>query len=132
MEWPELNKFRCIILIPVVPRYVTNYPRPYSYPTPAKKTTTPRPSSGSAAVDRKNKMEDLLQVRKLKENIKEICLIIFFTQRLSDKYDKRKQVVLNVGNSEAAKIEADKTDKMKIMIENLKARLGNLRSGMNR
>ena len=77
-------------------------------------------------------MEDLLQVRKLKENIKEICLIIFFTQRLSDKYDKRKQVVLNVGNSEAAKIEADKTDKMKIMIENLKARLGNLRSGMNR
>ena len=52
--------------------------------------------------------------------------------KLSERYKKRTEEPTQVQNMGEAMREAEKTDRMKVMIENLKSRLGKSRPGMNR
>ena len=94
--------------------------------TVGSRTTTTTASgkaspAGSTAAGGKGKRKDE-RIRKMESLL----------GKLSERYKKRTEEPSQVQNMDEAMREAEKTERMKIMIENLKSRLSRSRPGMNR
>ena len=89
--------------------------------TTTAKTLGKASSAGSKAWSERSKRKD--------ERIKKMENLL---GKLSERYKKRTEEPAQVQNMDEAMKEAEKTERMKIMIENLKSRLSKSRPGMNR